>query len=365
MGRIQHLSIMPLTRVSPQTRRPSRKFDMDAVRAVSIRSVATDLGFQLSPKGGGRCRLPGHADRNPSFGIQEEHNRFTCYACGGKGDVIDLVRMMNGLDFVDACGWLTDYYLGGVRGPQAARPMKPTSITRSDGPATVKSKPTVMADPEVYGWLLQHSPLGMDGETYLLSRSFSRTTIDHFRVGQIGNRSITKREAVARFGAERVRRCGLLDDRDRFIFPSGYLLFPYMQGEAVDYLQARRSDSNPKWRWLCPLGVRPLVFNTNVLADDVSTIAICEGVTDVLSAHQLGRSAIGLIGADGELDDQTILLLRKRNVAVYGDADSAGGRFAARLVKVLSARGISAIPKRLPEGVNDLNDLLRATEALR
>lgn len=35
----------------------------------------------------------------------------------------------------------------------------------------------------------------------------------------------------------------MLDDRDRFIFPSGYLLFPYMNGEAVDYLQARRSDS--------------------------------------------------------------------------------------------------------------------------
>lgn len=338
---------------------------MDAVRAVSIRSVATNLGFELSPKGGGRCRLPGHADRNPSFGIQEEHNRFTCYACGGKGDVIDLVRTMNGLDFVGACGWLTDHYLGGVRGPHAARPMKSTSIARFDAPTVVKTKPTVMADPEVYGWLLQQSPLGMVGETYLRSRSFSRTTIDHFQVGQIGDRFTTQREAVSRFGAERVRRCGLLDDRDRFIFPSGYLLFPYMNGEAVDYLQARRSDSEPKWRWMCPLGLMPSVFNTNVLADEVSTIAICEGVTDVLSAHQLGRSAIGLVGADGVLDDQTIQLLLNRNVTVYGDADSAGGRFATRLVKVLSARGISAIPKRLPEGVNDLNDLLRHTEALR
>lgn len=356
---------MPLTHGSPPTRRPSRKFDMGAVRAVSIRSVATDMGFQLTTKGGGRCRLPGHADRNPSFGIQEAHNRFTCYACGGKGDVIDLVRMMNGLDFAGACGWLTDHYLGGFRGSPAAKPMKSTSITKSDDPTAVKTKPNVVADPEVYGWLLQHSPLGINGETYLQSRSFSRTTINHFRVGQIGDRSTIQRDAVALFGAERIRRCGLLDDRGRFIFPSGYLLFPFMQGEAVDYLQARRSDSEPKWRWMCPLGLMPSVFNKNVLADDVSTISICEGITDVLSAHQLGRPAIGLVGANGELDEQTILLLRRRNVALYGDADSAGGRFATRLVKVLSARGISAIPKRLPEGVNDLNDLLRHTEAPR
>ena len=107
---------------SLQSFRPrSGRFDLDRLRAIPIASVARNLGFSLAPSGNGRCRLPGHDDRNPSFSIRTLTNRFTCYACGGRGDVIALVMAMEGLDFVDACAWLDDRYLAGAPRAVAGR----------------------------------------------------------------------------------------------------------------------------------------------------------------------------------------------------------------------------------------------------
>lgn len=50
----------------------------------------------------GKC--PFHADRNPSFAVYPERQRFVCYAasCGAKGDVIDWLREAEGLDYEQA-----------------------------------------------------------------------------------------------------------------------------------------------------------------------------------------------------------------------------------------------------------------------
>lgn len=339
---------------------------MESIRAIPIRSVAVALGFSLTAKGTGRCRLPGHEDRNPSFAVRSVTNRFICYACGGRGDVIDLVMIMENLDFVGACTWLQDGHLGGpssnaVRRRTISRIEHAPARRPVDGP-----KIATAADREVFNWLVECSPLGGAGAAYMRSRCFSDATTRHFGVGQVGDRTLVLRDAVARFGAERLRRCGLICDGrfgDRLVFPTGYLIFPFTVDGEVVYLQARRPDDDPRWRWLCLNGLQPSVYNHDVLLGDSQTISICEGATDVLSAHELGIVAIGLAGANAQLDAVTLERLRGRNVAVFGDGDGPGARFARELVSLLSTKGITAIPKRLPKGVNDLNDHLRRTRS--
>lgn len=337
---------------------------MASIRAVPIRSVAVDLGFSLTARGTGRCRLPGHEDRNPSFSVRALTNGFTCYGCGERGDVIDLVMTMEALDFVAACTWLQDRYLCG-----GSRNAAPGKTTRKAAPPTADLRIAVPQsatgpDKEVFGWLLDRSPLGTAGAAYLRSRGFTDATARHFRIGQMDDRTRVLQEALARFGAERLRHCGAISHGnfgDRLVFPTGYLLFPFMVGNEVTYLQARRPDPNPRWRWLCLSELPPPVYNLDVLSGRSPTIAICEGVTDVVSAHELGLAAIGLAGANARLDAITLERLRGRNVAVFGDGDGPGARFSRGLVDLLSARGITAIPKRLAPGINDLNDHLIKT----
>lgn len=340
------------------------KFDLARIRAIPIRAVAIDLGFELTAGGTGRCRMPGHEDRNPSFSIRSATNRFTCYACGENGDMIDLVMKMRDISFVDACEWLTNRHLGGasVRPGMRQRPAVREAAAKQSPIVSAKVEPGAAPDHEAFEWLLLASKLSSSGYEYLASRGFGAETVGHFRVGQIGDRGDAMRNAVARFGLDRLQRCGLVCDGKfgyRFVFPAGYLLFPFIIDGNVAYLQARRPDHGTQWRWLCPNSLLPPVFNRSALSDGSATISICEGVTDVISAHELGIPAIGLVGANARLDIATLDLLRGRNVAVFGDRDTAGSRFARCMVDRLAGMGVTAIPKRLPPGANDLNDHLR------
>jgi len=48
----------------------------------------------------GKAICPFHEDRNPSLGIK--YNRYFCFSCGAKGDVIDLLMNRDGLNFIEA-----------------------------------------------------------------------------------------------------------------------------------------------------------------------------------------------------------------------------------------------------------------------
>lgn len=360
---------MGVTRKSSQSGKEGGRFDLERIHAIPIQPVAADLGFILNTRGTGRCQLPGHEDRNPSFSARSATNRFTCYACGGKGDVINLVMLMGGLDFRQACTWLREKYLG-EESKSSSNIGGRLAVARSVGPTFQlrnPAKPIVAPDEKVFTWILDHSPLKVTGKVYLQARGFSLSTIQHFRIGQIGSRSALLGDAVREFGTERLRACGLINKGpfgERLVFPSNYLLFPFTADGVVIYLQARRSDQLPDWRWLCLDTLLPPAFNLDALLSKASTISICEGVTDVVSAHELGLAAVGLVGANGHLDEVTIQRLRGRNVAIYGDTDAPGARFARGLVKMLAGRGITAIPKRLPADANDLNDHLRKARGL-
>lgn len=361
--------LMPSTTYKRAASAGRSKFNLSSIRAIPMRAVAIDLGFGLTAGGTGRCRLPGHEDRNPSFSIRSATNRFTCYACGGNGDAIDLVMKMRGIGFVDACEWLTDRHLGGasVRSGMGRRLAGKASTNTRASSVPAKAEHAAAPDYDVFQWLLLGSTLNSSGYDYLASRGFSAETIAHFRVGQIGDRGKAMRKAVARFGLERLRRCGLVCEGkfgDRLVFPTGYLLFPFIIDGNVACLQARRPDSGTQWRWLCPNSLLPPVFNRSALSADAATISICEGVTDVVSAHELGMPAIGLVGANARLDEATLDLLRGRNVAIFGDRDAAGSRFALHLIDRLAGIGVTAISKRLPSGADDLNDHLRGVRGL-
>lgn len=336
-------------------------FDIALMRAIPITTVAADLGFKLSKSGSGLCRLPGHPERNPSFSVRVKSNSFRCFSCGRGGSVVDLVMLMENLDFMGACRWLDQHYLhrheiksklfrSGRRPPEAKRPVH-----------LATPPPPLFSDPELFGWVIEQSPLLAIGRQYMAGRGISDATLSHFRVGQIENSNALLRAALLRFSEQRLSSCGLMKAgarEPRFAFPSGYLLFPFFDCDAVVYLQARRCDNLRQHRWLCPANLAPSPFNLNALSDSSTTLTICEGVTDVLSAHELGMSAVGLLGAWGKLQPHHMARLRSRNIAVVGDSDPAGQGFAKRLMKELARHGFTVTSKRLPVDCNDINDFL-------
>ena len=55
-----------------------------------------------------RCPLPGHDDKDPSFGLFDGGKAFKCHGCGRGGDCIQLEQELSGVPFPDALRTLAD-----------------------------------------------------------------------------------------------------------------------------------------------------------------------------------------------------------------------------------------------------------------
>lgn len=95
--------------VKPALRRQLEKIKS----AVSIAEVASEYGTfrQTTPtRLLGRCFSPSHEDKTPSMVISTDTQTFKCFGCHERGDVLDLIRLLEGCDLLEAMGLLAGRY---------------------------------------------------------------------------------------------------------------------------------------------------------------------------------------------------------------------------------------------------------------
>lgn len=79
--------------------------------AVSARQAADALG--LRPDRYGRCQCPMHNGKDRNLKLYDGDKGYFCYVCHSGGDVIDLVRNVNGCGLKEAVAWLDSaFHLG-------------------------------------------------------------------------------------------------------------------------------------------------------------------------------------------------------------------------------------------------------------
>jgi len=79
----------------------------EAKRLVSVTDLADRLGGpgslrRVGKESVGRCLIPDHEDRPPSFTVNPEKNVFFCHGCLRGGDVVELAQLAWGYDQRDA-----------------------------------------------------------------------------------------------------------------------------------------------------------------------------------------------------------------------------------------------------------------------
>lgn len=320
----------------------------DAARAIPILEAAQRLGVELSSRKLQRCPLAGHKDRTPSFSYDRNQNVFYCFGCGAGGSVIEFTAAVRRCTKKKAAHWLVQ------------EDVRRHPDLRAPSPVSSQRLTTSAADPHAYEALLALSPLLPEAKAYLASRAIGASTADQFRVGFVKNAVLLLKQLSDQFGPARLEKAGLLTRGRRLIFRSESLVFPYFDSGAVQYLQAR-SIGSERLRWVGLSGISKRIYNRDVVATS-SSIFICEGVIDVLSAYELGLAAIGLPGAATRLDEKLLQQLRSKSVYIVPDRDDAGTRMANRLVASLRERGIQTVVQQV-EGA-DVNDYLRRRRGL-
>jgi len=320
--------------------------------------VVERAGVRLRRAGARRWQglCPFHEDHNPSFFVDVEDQRFVCFGCKSRGDVLDFVRMHEHLNTVgEACAWLT-----GTPVPPARKQVGPSTLTaqqdRRWDRLTLEEQLVLNTAGALYRDALWRNARA---RAYLTERGLPDWVVRACGLGYSDGRSLEAH--LRKHGGLRIAEdLGLLRRpergeggrmlRERF---AGRVVVPELRGGQPVWFIGRYPDERKvRVKYLGLPGERPILGFER--AAGRREVYLTEGVFDWLTAVSWHLPAFSTCGTDFP-PDRLGWLARARVIFGVLDGDRAGREAADRFGQALGRRWQ---PLELPEGC-DLNDLGR------
>ncbi|MDR3622996.1 MAG: DNA primase [Paludisphaera borealis] len=318
---------------------------------------------------------PFHDDRNPSMEVNPERQTFKCWSCGEGGDVFDFVQKIERVEFPEALRMLAERAGIVLESPSAS------AAARSGGP-TKSDLAGVLA------WAEKYFANGLKSSdaarAYLEERGLSAASVARHRLGfapeERGRLSAEARKQG--FTHDLLEQAGLIvrpEDspgavRERF---RGRLIFPIhdergrtigfggrilpeaervassMGNRVAKYLNSPETALFQKRRVLYAADL------ARTAGREAGWVAVVEGYTDVIAAHQVGLcNVVGTLGtAFGDDHVQTLRRLADRACLVF-DGDTAGQTAAERALEVFLGHELDVRVLSLPSGLDPCDFLL-------
>jgi DNA primase len=323
----------------------------------------------LRPAGGtykGLC--PFHDDSHPSFDVDPRRQRYRCWACGKYGDVISFVQEFEHVGFPEALELLAR---------RAGIMLDAPAVARSESRAHLLDIMRWAA--KQFHECLLDSPLAEEARKYLGERGLKGDTVRRWGLGfapasgqwlvdlaRANNVSFDLLEKVGLI-APRNQGEGYYDRfRDRAQFP-----IRDVRGQCVGFggrilPGSPLASRAPKYYNSCDT---PLFSKSEHLygldqarqsAEKAGYLAIVEGYTDVLMAHQLGVcQVVATMGT--ALNDRHVRQLRRfvpRVVLVF-DADAGGEQGVDRALELFASNDMELAVATLPAGLDPCDLLVK------
>jgi len=320
--------------------------------------VVERSGVRLRRSGSHRFQglCPFHVERTPSFFVDGERQRFVCFGCKVRGDVIDFVRLHEQLATVgEACAWLTGIPAPDVR-ERSVPIVPPVQRERRWDRLTLEQQLVLNAAGALYRDALWRSPRA---RAYLTWRGLPDWVVRACGLGFADGHSLEAH--LRKHGGLRIaEELGLLRKpepgeggrmlRERF---AGRIVIPELRGgQPIWFLGRRPTRHVARVKYLGLPGEKPILGFEH--AAGRREVYLVEGAFDWLTAVSWHLPAFSTSGTDFP-SDRLGWLARARVIFGVLDADRAGREAAGRFEAALGQRWQ---PLELPEG-RDLNDLGR------
>ncbi len=318
-----------------------------------------------------KALCPFHDDHNPSMELNPDRQSFKCWSCGAGGDIFDFVKDYERVDFPEALRMLADR-----AGVMLGEPEAPTAPGLSKVELFAV---TAWAERAFAGALAESA----DARAYLEGRGISPESATAFRLGYAPESRdwLVARGRRAGIAAAALERVGLIvrseQDpipherfRGRLIFPihdprgrtlgfGGRILPAIEQSMAAAGRRVAKYLNSPE----TPLFQKRRILYGGDLARPAARsegwVAVVEGYTDVIAAHQVGLSnVVGTLGT--ALGDDHVTALRRladRAVLVF-DGDEAGQKAADRSLELFLGHEVDVRVLTLAEGLDPCDFLL-------
>jgi DNA primase len=327
-----------------------------AASIIEIASQYTTLKRRGS-KHVGLC--PFHAEKTPSFTVDEDKQLYHCFGCNAGGDVFTLVMEKEQLSFPEALKYLADKYhipLPRKTGfsPQAKRLEEQVLEVNERALAFFRRS-------------LTETEEGARALAYLKKRGLSDETIQAFKLGYAPNAwdGLTSHFKAARTPAALLEKAGLIlpgkkpgEYYDRF---RGRAIFPIFDrtGRTVAFGGRALFDQEPKYLnspdtpvYTKGKLVYGLNFSKQALREAGEAILV-EGYTDYIALFQAGLThvvaSLGTALTSAQLDE---IKRFAGKVVINYDGDHAGQQAALRAVSLCLEKGLPSEVLVLPDGLD-------------
>ncbi len=316
---------------------------------------------------------PFHQEKSPSFSVKPDRQFFYCFGCKASGNAIDYVMKRDRIEFREALELLAR---------QANIDLPSFGIKKQNvGERQMLLDAHSVACSLFEKWLA-HETIGKAARDYLLGRGFTPEWLKKFQVGFVpdGWDNLARSPEMKRFSPQQLSLAGLVKTRDesrgggwydtfrnRIMFPirdeSGRIIAfggrimpsaPPADGSPAapprteaKYLNSPETPLFSKGR--CAYGIdlaRQRIVETR-------TVAIVEGYTDVMMAHQFGASnVVSILGT--AMTESHVNLLRRfaDKIVLLFDADAAGDTATQRAMELFLTQPIEIGIASMPEGID-------------
>ena len=303
---------------------------------------------------------PFHNEKTPSFHVSPTKQFFRCYGCKAGGNAIDFVMKRDRVAFIDALRSL---------GEQFGVPMPKYGASKeklSERQVLLEAHSAACA---FFEKLLADESAGRAARAYLGERGFDNASIQRFQIGVSPDAwdGLLRSPAMKKYTPALLQTAGLVKGREN---GSGFydtfrnrLMFPIRDenGRVIAFGGREMPGSNSPPKYLnspeTPLFAKSRCLYGIDLARqrivETRTVAVVEGYTDVVMAHQYGVSnVVAPLGT--ALTEAHVSLLRRfaDRIVLLFDADAAGDTAVNRAVELFLTQPVEIAIAAMPEGVD-------------
>jgi DNA primase len=341
----------------------------DKLQVLQATNIVDLIGQTVALKRRGKDFVglcPFHQEKTPSFHVSPSKQFFYCYGCKKGGNAIDFVIQRDRVLFPEALRILAD--AAGIELSRRAEKQNPGERQRL---LEANSNAAMLFEK-----LLSHPQQGQAARDYLAQRGFNAESIERFRIGLAVDSwdMLANSAAMKKFSPRELALAGLVKPRDR---GEGYydtfrnrLMFPIRDenGRVIAFGGRVMPGSSDPAKYLNSPETPVFSKSRSVFGLDLArarivetrTVAVVEGYTDVVMAHQFGATnVVSVLGT--AITEQHIGLLRRfaDRIVLLFDADNAGDAAVNRAVELFLTQPVEIAIASLPDGLDPDEYLLK------
>lgn len=307
-----------------------------------------------------------HGDKDFSCSIDVRRNKFCCWVCGFRGDVVYLVSKKLGVTTDIALGWIQDKIKNSSTDSWKIESFQPSELTPTD---IEKDKLRT----QIYEDFISHCQPVCDrskGKDFIQSRLISDNIALEYDLRYLAPPQYTEVASYLedKYELSILQWVGLhnIKPQNRGNLRFGWrhhVIIPVKKSGKIVYIISRAINPKVKIKYLNLCAPLTVLFNEDILTNlpEEFIVYLAEGPLDALTLISHGFDSVGMFGSFTGSEKLLKQLFSYKIVLVF-DSDPSGKLAIKYLTEYFTKNEVDVSVLELPSGYHSVLDLLKESK---